>query len=58
MSGLKKLKTGIYVYSYTTIDGVTHIKALNENQSYKLNVWWSKVKDSLSSINVTTNKNG
>lgn len=52
MSGLKKLKTGIYVYSYKTKDGVTHIKSLDKNQSYQINVWWTLVKHSLSSLGI------
>ena len=54
MSGLKKLSSGIYVYSFKGKDGVYQIKALNQSQSYQLNVWWTKIKCSLSSYGINT----
>lgn len=51
---LRKLETGVHIYSYTGVDGVCHVKALSKNEVYKMNVWWSKLKDSLSSLNVAT----
>lgn len=49
---LRKLETGVHIYSYTGVDGVCHVKALSKNEVYKMNVWWSKLKESLSSLNV------
>ena len=51
---LRKLETGVHIYSCTGVDGVYHVKALSKNEVYKMNVWWSKLKDSLSSLNVAT----
>jgi len=51
---LRKLDSGVHIYSYTGVDGVCHIKALSKNEVYKMNVWWTKFKDSLSSIGITT----
>jgi len=54
---IKKLDTGIHVYSFIGVDGVCHIKVLNANEVYKMNVWWSKFVDSLSSLEVSTFSN-
>jgi hypothetical protein len=51
---LRKLETGVHIYSYTGVDGVCHVKALSKNEVYKMNVWWSKLKSSLSSLDVAT----
>ena len=51
---LRKLETGVHIYSYTGVDGVCHVKALSKNEVYKMNVWWSKLKETLSSLNVAT----
>jgi hypothetical protein len=52
-----KLKTGVYVCSHRRADGTTVIKVMNQreyNRRYMFNVWWSKVKDSLSSFGIIT----
>lgn len=54
MDSLRRLDTGIHVYSYKGVDGVCRIKVLSENEVYKMNVSWSKFVDSLSSLNIST----
>lgn len=57
MDNPKKLDTGIHVYSYKGVDGVTRLEAITQeeyNKMYLVNVWWSKVKYSLSSKNIKT----
>lgn len=50
-----KLKTGVYVCSQKGADGTVRIKVLNQrqyNNLYDMNVWWSNVKYSLSSLGI------
>ena len=57
MDSLRRLDTGIHVYSYKGVDGVTRFKVLTQeqyNKTYLMNVWWSIVKDSLSSWGIKT----
>jgi hypothetical protein len=54
MDSFKKLRTGIIIYSSRGVDGVCRINVLSKNEAYKMNVWWTKVKDSLSSSNIKT----
>ncbi len=51
---VKKLESGVHIYSFTGVDGVCRIKALSKNEVYKMNVSWSKFVDSLSSLNIST----
>jgi len=54
MINVVNLDTGISVISVKGSDGKVHIKVLDKNGTYKFNVWWSKTKDSLSSIGIKT----
>lgn len=57
MDSFKKLETGLHVCSYKGADGVIRFRAMTQrqfNDAYKMNVWWSKVKRSLSSQQITT----
>jgi len=54
MDSFKKLRTGIIIYSSRGVDGACRINVLNKNEAYKMNVWWTKVKSSLSSSNIKT----
>jgi hypothetical protein len=54
MINVVNLDTGISVVSVKGKDGKVHIKVLDKNGTYKFNVWWSKTKDSLSSIGIKT----
>lgn len=57
MRSFIKLDTGIHVYSYKGVDGVVRFKVLTQkqfNETYKMNVWWTKVKCSLSSLQIKT----
>lgn len=54
MINVVNLDTGISVVSVKGSDGKVHIKVLDKNKTYKFNVWWSKTKDSLSSIGIKT----
>lgn len=58
MINVVNLDTGISVVSVKGNDGKVRIKVLDKNETYKFNVWWSKTKDSLSSINIKTNEHG
>ena len=54
-----KLDTGVHVIAYKGGDGVTRFKALTQSQynlHYKHNVWWTKFKEYLNSININTIK--
>lgn len=52
----KRLPTGIIVTSRKGRDGVIRIRTINQdtNFKYKYNVWWSKTKETLKSINIIT----
>lgn len=52
----KRLPTGIIVTSQRGRNGVVRIKIVNQdaNFRYKYNVWWSKTKEILKSINIIT----
>jgi len=54
MYNIKELNSGIIVYSSKGVGGLSRINVLNSNEVYKMNVWWSKLKDSLSSLDVAT----
>ena len=54
MYNIKELNSGIIVYSSKVVGGLSRINVLNSNEVYKMNVWWSKLKDSLSSLDVAT----
>jgi len=57
MDSYKKLPTGLHVCSFIGADGVTRFKAMTQkqfNNAYKMNVWWTMVKNSLSSQNIKT----
>lgn len=49
-----KLPTGLIIYEIRK-NGVTLIKTMNENEAYLYNVWYSKLKEYLSSLNIFTN---
>tara|TARA_B100000902_G_C27305713_1_gene915328 strand:+ start:1405 stop:1572 length:168 start_codon:yes stop_codon:yes gene_type:complete len=52
MINVVNLDTGISVVSVKGNDGKVRIKVLDKNETYKFNVWWSKTKDSLSSMRI------
>lgn len=52
MVNLKKLDSGISVYSYKGVDGIIYIKTLNKNETYKLNVWFSNLNSYLDSLQI------
>jgi len=54
MIKFQTLDTGISVFSYKRKDGAIRIKVLDKNETYKLNVWWTKIKYSLSSQQIST----
>lgn len=54
MYNIKKLESGIIVYTSTGVGGISRIKVLNKNEVYRMNVSWSKFVDSLSSLNIST----
>ena len=57
MGNFKKLPTGLHVYSYKGVDGVVRFRVLTQkqfNDTYTMNVWWSKTKEILSKINIKT----
>ena len=52
MIKIVNLDTGISVLSIKGRDGIIRLKSLDKNETYKFNVWWTKTKDSLSSIGI------
>lgn len=52
MIKIVNLDTGISVLSIKGRDGKIRVKALDKNETYKFNVWWTKTKNSLSSIGI------
>lgn len=55
----KRLKTGVHVIATKGSDGITRYTAVTQSQfnlHYKHNVWWSKLKQYLSKLNIQTLK--
>lgn len=51
---LIKLSTGLIIYKIRK-RGRTLIKTMNKNEAYQYNVWYSKLKEYLLSLNIFTN---
>jgi hypothetical protein len=49
-----KLSSGLIVYKMRR-KGRTVIKTMNKHEAYQYNVWYSKLKELLSSLNIFTN---
>lgn len=49
-----KLSSGLIVYKIRKRN-VTLIKTMNKNEAYQYNVWYSKLKEYLLSLNIFTN---
>lgn len=58
MIKIVSLDTGISVLSIKGRDGKIRVKVLDKNETYKFNVWWTKTKNSLSSLGIKPIKNG